>query len=41
MTEILIAVGAFVAGAVVSYLFLRVNPNKRTALDAEVDKLNK
>jgi hypothetical protein len=39
MTEILIAVGAFVAGVVASYLFFRVNPNKRAALDAEVDRL--
>jgi hypothetical protein len=41
MTEILIAVGAFVAGAVASYLFLRVNPNKRAALDAEVNRFHK
>lgn len=32
---------SFVAGAVFSYLFLRANPNKKAALDAEVDELKK
>lgn len=35
----LIAVGAFVAGVVFSYLFLRANPNKKAALDKAVSKV--
>ena len=39
LVNVIVAVAAFVGGAVFSYLFLRVNPAKRAALDAEVKKL--
>lgn len=34
-----LAVVAFVAGAVFSYLFLRANPNKKRVVDEEVTKI--
>lgn len=39
METVIVGAIAFVVGVVVSYLFLRVNPNKRKALDREVEKL--
>lgn len=38
---VVVALAAFVAGAVFSYLFLRANPNKKSVLDKEVDKLKR
>jgi hypothetical protein len=38
MTTIIVAVAAFVGGAVFSYLFLRANPKKKAFLDKEVDE---
>lgn len=35
----LVAVAAFVAGAVVSFLFFRRNPNKAAVVNATVNKL--
>lgn len=37
METIVVALGAFVAGAVFSYLFLRANRNKKAAVDKWVD----
>lgn len=39
MLTIIVAVVAFVGGAVFSYLFLRANPQKKAAVDAEVAKV--
>lgn len=38
METIVVALGAFVVGAVASYLFLRANRNKKAALDKWVDE---
>lgn len=37
----LIVVAAVVGAVVFSYLFLRSNPAKKAAIDAEVDKISK
>lgn len=38
LTTLLVAAAAVVVTAVVTYLFLRVNPNKRAKLDELVEK---
>lgn len=38
---VLVAVVSAVAGAVFSYLFLRANPNKKAAIDKQVDEASR
>jgi hypothetical protein len=38
MENLIVGLGAFVAGVVFSYLFLRANPNKKRAVDTWVDE---
>lgn len=37
---VVVAVVSAVAGAVFSYLFLRANPNKKAAIDQEVNEIS-
>jgi hypothetical protein len=39
ITLLLVAAGSAIVSAVVTYLFLRVNPNKRAAIDAAVEQI--